>query len=223
MRFRFLGGGDVPDWLLSQIFVVSRISAVKIKLLAKLVLARARADAAADAADAHARLHKLLLADGKLEPHEAKGVVAALHLILTSGARFDVADDALTLELQQLGLPNEHTEALVLALRDGRAAVQQHLAEASLALPRLESLRWRVAEDPGPTRAHAVELQLALREQAGGGGGGGGASTTARALHLRLTPDAICLLEAELQAARDCLPSESDSQQPSGATPSDEP
>ena len=50
-------------------------------------------------ADAHARLHKLLLADGKLEPHEAKGVVAALHLILTSGARFDVADDALTLEL----------------------------------------------------------------------------------------------------------------------------
>ena len=65
MRFLFNGGADVPDWLLSQMLVVSRISAVKIKLLAKLVMARARGEAVDQQ-----KLAKLL--DGKFEVHEVK-------------------------------------------------------------------------------------------------------------------------------------------------------
>ena len=158
MRFSFNGGMDVPDWLLSQIFIVSKISAVKIKVVSKLVLQQARGEQVDQA-----KIAKMLLGDGKFEEHEGKGVVAALHFVLTRSSRFDVAEDVLMSELQQLGLPNEHADALVSALRDGRAPLQRHQAATSLQYPKLEGLQWRVHEDPGPSRAHAVEMQLSVR------------------------------------------------------------
>jgi len=202
MRFQFAGGADVPDWLLSQTFVVAKVSAVKIKLLAKLVLAQARGQPADES-----KLAKLL--GDKLEKDEQKGVVAALHFILTSSARYDVAEDALALELQQLGLPKEHTEALVAALHDGRAPLQEHFADASLRLARLESLRWRVHADPSDAAAgaHAVELRLGVRDQPPPTSSATSATSAppVRPLGFRLDADALTLLQAELRSAREAI------------------
>jgi hypothetical protein len=178
-------------------FVVSKLSVVKFKLLAKLVLQQACGQAADEA-----KLAKLV-GDGKLDAAEVKGVVASLHFILASSARHAVAEEALALELQQLGLPKEHTEALVAVLRDGRAALQRHLAEASLRQSKLESLRWRVEEDPSPTRAHAVELQLAVRAQATPTVP---APVPLRTVGFRLSADMFTLLHSELKGARELLP-----------------
>ena len=124
--------------LLSEIFVVSKISAVRIKLLAAHVVQQALG------MDAPLEKAAKLLGDAKLEPPDIKAVVSALHFILCSAARYDVPDDTLAFELQQLGLPREHTEALTHALREGRTALQQHFAACSLQLPRLASLAWQV-------------------------------------------------------------------------------
>ena len=211
MRFSFCGGLDVPDWvrtrhasstppppllsacarpqLLSEIFVVSKISAVRIKLLAAHVVQQALG------MDAPLEKAAKLLGDAKLEPPDIKAVVSALHFILCSAARYNVPDDTLAFELQQLGLPREHTEALTHALREGRAALQQHFAACSLQLPRLSSLTWQVPlgaalalpcppcplvaqyivtrraspwqvhEDTSHVAAHTVELRLGVTEQ----------------------------------------------------------
>lgn len=196
MRFQFTGGADVPDWLLSQIFVVSRISAVKIKLLAKLVMQQSRGE------EVEQQKIVKLIGDGKLEKYEMKGVVAALHFILGCSARYDVTEEALALELQQLGLPKEHTEALVASLRDGRATLQSHFAETSLRLPRLEALRYRVHEDDGTARAHTAELYLSLRDQVLPGAS---APAPARNLSFRVDADTLTLLHAELQSAREAV------------------
>ena len=201
MRFAFCQG-DVPDWLLSQTFVVASISAVKIKLLAKLIIQHASTGQTAD----EEKLQKLAGGD-KLATDELKGVVAALHFILTCSARYDVAEETLALELQQLGLPKEHTEALVAALRDGRAPLQAHLADASLRLARLESLRWRVhaADASDPTKgAHSVELRLGVRDQPAPTASLD-APPALRALGFRVDPDTLALLQAELRAARDAV------------------
>jgi hypothetical protein len=128
--------------LLSEIFVVSKISAVRIKLLAAHVVQQALG------MDAPLEKAAKLLGDAKLEPPDIKAVVSALHFILCSAARYDVPVDTLAFELQQLGLPREHTEALTHALREGRAALQQHFAACSLQLPRLSSLAWQVPPCP---------------------------------------------------------------------------
>ena len=131
-----------------------------------------------------------------------KGVVAALHFILGCSARYDVTEEALALELQQLGLPKEHTEALVASLRDGRATLQSHFAETSLRLPRLEALRYRVHEDDGTARAHTTELYLSLRDQVLPGAS---APAPARNLSFRVDADTLTLLHAELQSAREAV------------------
>ena len=178
-------------------FVVSKISVVKFKLLAKLVLQQACGEKVDEQ-----KLSKLT-GDGKLDTHEVKGIVASLHFILSSSARYSVEEEVLALELQQLGLPKEHTEALVATLREGLVRLKSHLAASSLRLPKIESLRWNVEEDTGPTRAHSVELQVALRGQP--------TPSTPKApplrtLGFRLSADMLTLLQAELKAARDLLP-----------------
>ena len=173
------------------------MSVVKFKVLCRHLLQQSSGGAVDEQ-----KLAKLL-GDGKLDTHEVKGVVASLHFILSSSVRYDVAEDTLANELQQLGLPKEHTEALVGTLRDGRAQLQQHLAGSSLRLPKLEGLLWRVVEDPGAARAHAAEVQLTVRAQAVLGAR---EPPAARTIELRLSADNVSLLHAELLKARELCP-----------------
>ena len=164
--------------------------------MAKHVLLQARGEAADEN-----KLAKLL-GDGKLTNDEIKGVVAGLHFILVSSAKFDVAAEVLTQELQQLGLPKEHTEALVVALRDACTPLQQHLADSSLRLPKLESLRWDVDADPSQGSAHAVVLQLTTRAQAPPKT----EPAMARSIDVRLSTDMLSMLHASLKSARELIP-----------------
>ncbi|KAL1496471.1 hypothetical protein AB1Y20_016425 [Prymnesium parvum] len=188
MKFLFCGGLDVPDWLLSQIAVLSKISAVRVKLCAAAVAKQAYGEAVP-----FEKLSKLL-GDAKLDAAETKAVVAALHFIVTSAARHDVDSVVLGEELQQLGLPREHTDALTASFVDARQPMQRRFREQSLRLPQLDSLHWRLCEDTGGDGAHAIELQLALRSQH---------ASQPRPLSLRLTPQMLTLLRAELQGARE--------------------
>eukprot|EP00322_Chrysochromulina_rotalis_P025276 CAMPEP_0115850046 /NCGR_PEP_ID=MMETSP0287-20121206/11763_1 /TAXON_ID=412157 /ORGANISM="Chrysochromulina rotalis, Strain UIO044" /LENGTH=174 /DNA_ID=CAMNT_0003304033 /DNA_START=103 /DNA_END=627 /DNA_ORIENTATION=+ len=173
------------------------MSVVKFKVLCKHVVQQA------SGGEVDEQKFAKLVSDGKLESHEAKGIVASLHFILTSSARYDVPDETLEGELQQLGLPKEHMEALVGVFRDGRTRLQDHLSQTSLQLPKLDSLRWRVSEDPGTTRAHAVDMQLTLRAQSVLDAR---EPPPERMLELRLSADTVSLLQAELARARDLCP-----------------
>ena len=195
MRFAFVGGLDVPDWLLSEVFVLSKISAVRIKLLCKHVVERELGRTQED------KVGKLL-GESKLDEAGVKAVVAAVQFILSAAARHDVAEEVLAQELQQLGLPREHTDGLVNAFRDGRAALRQHYAAQSLRLPRLQAVGWELHADPEAAAAHGVDLQLRVQPPPGGGGGADG---EARTLRLALTADMFTLLYRELKAARDAM------------------
>ena len=175
--------------LLSELFVVSKISAVRIKLLAAHVVQQALGN------DVPPEKAAKLLGDSKLEPADVKAVVAALHFILCSAARYDVAEDVLAQELQQLGLPREHGEAMTNALREGRAPLQKHFAEQSLRLPRLSSLAWKVHEDESDAKAHSVELTVGASDTRPGG--------AAKELNFRLSAETFTLLHAELRAAKE--------------------
>ena len=170
---------------MSEILVLSKVSAVRIKLLAAAVV---KQDVGSE------RLTKLLGESFKQE--DAMAVVAAIHFILASAARYDVDGEVLSRELQQLGLPREHTEALVKVQVESRAQLQQLARQRSLQLPRLSSLGWRILEDAAGEGAHAVELQLGVREAP---------DCASSALNLRMTTDTFTLLHAELRAAKEAL------------------
>jgi len=194
MKFAFVGGLDVPDWLLSEIFVLSKISALRFKLLAGHIVQQLTGQEVPPA-----KLAKLL-GDAKLDAQDVKAVCAALQYILGSAARYNVEQDVLSHELQQLGLPREHTDGVVKAYSEGRVAMQEHARTQSLRQPRLSALAWQVVEDRSGAGAHAVELQLGVQAQATAG-----SAPEAERLKVRMSSQTFELMHAELKRGREAM------------------
>ncbi|KAL4224830.1 COMM domain-containing protein 4 [Mactra antiquata] len=138
MRFRFCGDLDCPDWVLAEISTLSRITSVKMKLLCVQVIK----DMLCQGID-YDKVYKIT-ADAKFEEGDVKASIAALHFIIASAAKYNVDGDSLSNELQQLGLPKEHTTSLAKSYGDNQFKLQEQFRKDSLKLSQLESVEWRV-------------------------------------------------------------------------------
>jgi len=67
-----------------------------------------------------------------LDVSDAKAIVAALELIFTSSARYGVSATDLSSELQQLGLPREHSTAVARLHTDHCSQITAVLSSQSL-------------------------------------------------------------------------------------------
>uniref|UniRef100_A0A8C7JYH9 COMM domain containing 4 n=1 Tax=Oncorhynchus kisutch TaxID=8019 RepID=A0A8C7JYH9_ONCKI len=162
MRFRFCGDLDCPDWVLAEISTLAKISSVKMKLLCVQVLM----DLLGEGID-YDKVSKLT-ADAKFENGDIKASVAVLTFILSSAAKHDVDSESLSSELQQLGLPKEHTTGLCKSYEDKHIALQEKLRESSLRLGRLEVVSWRVDYTLSSSELQEVNeptVQLCLQTQ----------------------------------------------------------
>lgn len=127
MRFRFCWDVDCPDWLLAEISTLSKLSSVKLRLLAANV-AKSIHGSQPLKYDVVAKLGT----DAKLEELGARAVVAAVRWILASAAGAGVAGNILDSELQQLGLPREHAQAITKVYGDHQQNLEAHAKKNSL-------------------------------------------------------------------------------------------
>lgn len=134
MKFRFLGDGDCPDWLLAEINTMTRMTSIKIKLLGQTI-AKYLTDGDFDKDKV-----KKIAQDTKLEINDAKAVTATLELILTSSARYGVSPADLNNELQQLGLPREHSGAIARLHTDFCSQITAVQSLQSLRVSRLSAI-----------------------------------------------------------------------------------
>ena len=141
MKFRFTGDTDAPDWLLAEIATLSRISSVRMKLIAKQVLLK-MVTGSMD----YEKVLRLLTPKGaaRASVSDTKGSIAALHFVVENAAKFGVDETTLHQELQQLGLPKENCDALSRQYRDNRAALRAKLVGAAYKHSTLLELDWRV-------------------------------------------------------------------------------
>lgn len=191
MRFALCGGLDCPDWLLLEIATLSKVSAVRIRLLAQQVVAQELAGEDVDETKA-----LKLVADTKLDDSSARAVLAALHFVISGAARHDVDDPTLLDELQQLGLPKEHADAICRPYRQKCTAIQAHARRTGVQFPRLRSSGYRVehvlaSSDLGETSAPITTLRLEL--------------TSGERLTFSMDADSLEVLHSELRRARDAL------------------
>ncbi|XP_072173475.1 COMM domain-containing protein 4-like [Diadema setosum] len=160
MRFRFCGDLDCPDWVLAEISILSKITSIKMKQLCGQVIK----DLLGEKID-YEKVYKLT-ADAKYEPGDVKASIAALTFILTSAAKYNVDGESLSNELQQLGLPKEHSTALSRSYGDKRDKMQEQLRSQSLRLSKFDSVDWRVDYILGSSEIQAINepsLQLRLK------------------------------------------------------------
>ncbi|XP_076122906.1 COMM domain-containing protein 4 isoform X3 [Alosa pseudoharengus] len=118
-----------------------------------------------------------LTSDAKFEMGDIKASIAVLSFILTSAAKHDVDSESLSSELQQLGLPKEHTTGLCKSYEDKHTALQDKLRESSLrreyTVGRLESVSWRVdytlsSSELKEVNEPSVQLRLQAQEPESG-------------------------------------------------------
>ncbi|XP_008561065.1 COMM domain-containing protein 4 [Microplitis demolitor] len=142
MKFRFLGDGDCPDWLLAQIITMSRMTSIKMKLLGQLVIKSILNNGEIDEDKI-----KKLTQDAKLDWDDAISIVSALEMIMTSSSRYEVNADDLSSELQQLGLPKEHSIVIGRLHTDNYSQIHDHLLSQSLRLNALSSIEVETKKD----------------------------------------------------------------------------
>ncbi|XP_068595546.1 COMM domain-containing protein 4 isoform X1 [Brachionichthys hirsutus] len=192
MRFRFCGDLDCPDWVLAEISTLAKISSVKMKLLCAQVLK----DLLGEGID-YDKVTKLT-ADAKFESGDIKASVAVLSFIFSSAAKHDVDSESLSSELQQLGLPKEHTTGLCKSYEDKHNALQDKLRETSLRLGRLKGVSWRVdytlsSSELREVNEPMVHLKLELQ---------GAASGSTETSVFAVSADKFRVLLAELKQAQ---------------------
>lgn len=64
--------------------------------------------------------------------------------MLTNAAKFDVDEKSLILEIQQLGLPKENSDAIARQYRDTKDMLRSKFAEDSYRVSKLVSADWRM-------------------------------------------------------------------------------
>ncbi|XP_014480547.1 PREDICTED: COMM domain-containing protein 4 [Dinoponera quadriceps] len=153
MRFRFLGDGDCPDWLLAEINTLSRMTSIKMKILGQAV-AKYLTEGELDEEKV-----KKITQDAKLDVGDAKAMVAALELIFTSSARYGVSAADLSSELQQLGLPREHSTAVARLHIDHCPQITAVLSSQSLRVSRLSSIEVLPCDSASPVSTVALKLK----------------------------------------------------------------
>jgi len=108
----------------------------------KLLCVQVVKDLLGDSID-YEKVYKLT-ADAKYDTGDVKASIAALNFILSSAAKYNVDGESLSNELQQLGLPKEHSAALCRSYQDKLEALQQRFKEQSLRVSKLHAVDWRV-------------------------------------------------------------------------------
>lgn len=74
---------------------------------------------------------------------DVKSLIAALHFILSSSAKFEVEGDVLPQELEQLGLPRDICKAIVKEYMSASADIRAYSCKQILHLPRVDDAQWR--------------------------------------------------------------------------------
>lgn len=138
MKFRFCGDLDCPNWILAEVTTLSKLTAVRIKLIVTQVLSNC-----IEGTFNHERILKLAATHGD-GVRDIKGAIAAIHFILTNSARFDLDESSMSQEVLQLGLPKESVDTLCRQYREYKDSLRNVLAQESYRVSRLLDTEWRV-------------------------------------------------------------------------------
>lgn len=74
---------------------------------------------------------------------DIKSLIAALHFIISSSAKYEVEVDVLPQELEQLGLPRDICKAIVKEYTAHAIVIREYLTQQILHLPQVQEAQWR--------------------------------------------------------------------------------
>jgi len=139
MKFQICGGLDCPEWVLSEVAVMNKVSTVKLRLILGLIVKKITGQAFEEE-----KLRKQCK-DSKLSTEDTNCFLALLEFLLTSSAKYDVSDQVLSKELLQMGVAIENANGLVKSYAENLSQIQDRLKNESLKVSQLDSLQYKLS------------------------------------------------------------------------------
>ena len=138
MKFKFCGNVDCPDWLITEIIYLSKITPVKLRILGNLICKYIMKEG--DTVKI-----KKILEEMNLKPEEITIVISSLCFIIKSSGKFNVDDMVLSQELQQLGLPQDTADAISKVYKKNKDLLRNYLKEDIFSFNRVSDVHYKTS------------------------------------------------------------------------------
>jgi len=139
MRFKFCGNIDSPEWLISEVIFLTKISAIRLRMLCNNV-----ANFIINNGKNYKEIQKAL-DDMNFSESEGKTIFSLLDFIIRSSIKFDVAENILSNELQQLGLPQENADAITKIFKNQKENLRNKLKEDVFSFSRIKNVNYKIS------------------------------------------------------------------------------
>ena len=136
MKFKFCGNIDCPDWLITEIVYLSKITPVKLRILGNLICKYIMKEGDT------VKINKIL-EEMNLTQEEITIVISSLCFIIRSSGKFNVDDMILSQELQQLGLPQDTADAISKVYKKNKDILRNYLKEDIFSFNRVSDVHYK--------------------------------------------------------------------------------
>ena len=138
MKFKFCGNVDCPDWLITEIIYLSKITPVKLRILGNLICKYIMKEGDTQ------KINKIL-EEMNLIPEEITIVISSLCFIIKSSGKFNVDDLMLSQELQQLGLPQDNADAISKVYKKNKDILRNFLKEDIFSFNKINDVHYKTS------------------------------------------------------------------------------
>jgi len=138
MKFKFCGNVDCPDWLITEITYLTKITPVKLRILGNLICKYIMKEGDTQ------KINKIL-EEMNLSSEEITIVISSLCFIIKSSAKFNVDDLMLSQELQQLGLPQDNADAISKVYKKNKEILRNYLKEDIFSFNKINDIHFKTS------------------------------------------------------------------------------
>jgi len=137
MKFKFCGNTDCPDWLITEITYLTKITPVKLRILGNLICKFIMKEGDTQ------KINKIL-EEMNLTPGEITIVISCLCFIIKSSAKFNTDDMILSQELQQLGLLQDNADAISKVYKKNKDLLRTYLKDDIFSFNKIQDVHHKI-------------------------------------------------------------------------------
>jgi hypothetical protein len=139
MKFKFCGNLDCPEWLVSEIIYLTKITNIKIRILSNNLI-----NCILNTGKNYNDIKKTL-EEMNFTEQESNIILSVLEFIIKNAAKFDCDDMILNKELQQLGLPQENADSISKVYKNHKENLKTKLKESIFKVSEMIGLEHKIS------------------------------------------------------------------------------
>jgi hypothetical protein len=139
MKFKFCGNIDCPEWIISEIIFLTKISTVKLRIICNHIVIYIINNGK------NLKEIKKMLEEMNFTETDALIIISVLEFIIKNSAKFDVEDIILNQELQQLGLPQENADSISKVFKNSRENLKSLLKQDVFSMNKINQIDYKIS------------------------------------------------------------------------------